>query len=55
MPWESYISQRPYIMKERGQQLEKNKPDQPSQPDNFRYIQNEEQDNNTIWNRLKRD
>jgi len=55
LPWESYISQRPYIMKERGQQLEKNKPDQPSQPDNFRYIQNEEQDNNTIWNRLKRD
>ena len=55
LPWESYISQRPYIMKERGQQLEKNKPDQSSQPDNFRYIQNEEQDNNTIWNRLKRD
>ena len=55
LPWESYISQRPYIMKERGQQLEKNKPDHSSQPDNFRYIQNEEQDNNTIWNRLKRD
>ena len=57
LPWAEYLpeQQRSYIMKERGKQIEKTKPDQVDVTSDAGYIQNQEQDSNTIWNRLKRD
>ena len=55
LPWEIYIPQRSYIMKEQGQQVERIKPDQLDDGNNTGYIQNEEQDTKTIWNRLNSD
>ena len=55
LPWEIYIPQRSYIMKEQGQQVERIKPDQLDDGNNPGYIQNEEQDTKTIWNRLNSD
>ena len=54
-PKRSTLKSRSYIMKEQGQQIEKTKPDQVDTDNNSGYIQNQEQNSNTIWNRLNRD
>lgn len=55
LPWEDYVSNRDYIVKENAVQVKKtiddSEPVQPTQTDS--YIQNAEQNENSLWIKIK--
>ena len=57
LPWEKYLppEKRSYIMKEKGKQIVKEtNPDLENESTQEGYIQNEEQNNDTLWKRLNK-
>lgn len=54
LPWEEYVKPTTYIMKENGKQVQKEtKPETSEGESQTGYIQNAEQNNDTLWKRMK--
>ena len=53
LPWEDYLEKKPYIMKDNGQQVTKTTSALPASESSEGYIQNEEQQNSTIWKNIR--
>jgi len=54
LPWEDYVKPTTYIMKENGKQVQKEtKPETSEGESQTGYIQNAEQNNDTLWKRMK--
>ena len=53
LPWEEYLEKKPYIMKDNGQQVTKTTSALPASGSSEGYIQNEEQQNSTIWKNIR--